>query len=477
MQNFYQWDLDQIILRKTIKDENELRTYKGGKSMRMYDLIEKKKKGQELSKAEIEEMIVQYVKGTIPDYQMAAWLMAVYFQGMTDEELGTLTLAMAHSGEMVDLSAIEGVKVDKHSTGGVGDKTTLAIAPIVAACGEKVAKMSGRGLGHTGGTIDKLESIPGFQTEVAIEEFFQTVNQIGLSIIGQSGDLAPADKKLYALRDVTATVDSIPLIAASVMSKKIAAGSDKILLDVTCGSGAFMKNKEDAVTLAQKMVAIGERAGRPTIALITNMDTPLGEQIGNSMEVAEVVELLKGNGKADLLEVCLALASNMLYLAKNGDTETISLEECKKMAEQAITDGTAFEKLIAMVQAQHGDTSVIEDTSKFAKADYYYDVVALHSGYITHIDTAKCGVASMVLGAGRETKESEIDFAAGIKMAKKTGDKVEVGDTLVTLYSNQYDGIRDAEKIIKEAYEIGEQASTEEKLIIARVTKDGVTWY
>lgn len=443
----------------------------------MYDLIEKKKKGQTLTNEEITEMINLYVNEEIPDYQMAAWLMAVYFKGMTDEELGYLTTAMARSGQIVDLSAIEGVKVDKHSTGGVGDKTTLAIAPIVAACGEKVAKMSGRGLGHTGGTIDKLESIPGFQTEMPIDEFFQSVNENGLSVIGQSGDLAPADKKLYALRDVTATVDSIPLIAASVMSKKIAAGSDKILLDVTCGSGAFMKNKEDAVLLAQKMVAIGEQAGRPTIALITNMDTPLGETIGNAMEVAEVVELLKGHGKEDLLEVCIALASNMLYLAKNKEKENISLEECQVMAKNAIENGTALEKLKIMVEAQHGDISVIEDVSKFKQADYYYEVVAGESGTIIATDTQQIGIASMLLGAGREKKESEIDFSAGIKMVKKLGDQVQVGDTIAILYSNQLDGICQAEKLIKDAYKIGKQKITEEKLIIARVTKDGVTWY
>lgn len=443
----------------------------------MYDLIEKKKKGQTLTNEEITEMINLYVNEEIPDYQMAAWLMAVYFKGMTDEELGYLTTAMARSGQIVDLSAIEGVKVDKHSTGGVGDKTTLAIAPIVAACGEKVAKMSGRGLGHTGGTIDKLESIPGFQTEMPIDEFFQSVNENGLSVIGQSGDLAPADKKLYALRDVTATVDSIPLIAASVMSKKIAAGSDKILLDVTCGSGAFMKNKEDAVLLAQKMVAIGEQAGRPTIALITNMDTPLGETIGNAMEVAEVVELLKGHGKEDLVEVCIALASNMLYLAKNKEKENISLEECQVMAKNAIENGTALEKLKIMVKAQHGDISVIEDVSKFKQADYYYEVVAGESGTIIATDTQQIGIASMLLGAGREKKESEIDFSAGIKMVKKLGDQVQVGDTIAILYSNQLDGICQAEKLIKDAYKIGKQKITEEKLIIARVTKDGVTWY
>ena len=445
--------------------------------MRMFDMIEKKKQGQAMTKGEIEEMIRLYVADEIPDYQMAAWAMAVCFRGMTDEELGALTLAMAHSGHMVDLSQIEGVKVDKHSTGGVGDKTTIAIAPIVAACGEKVAKMSGRGLGHTGGTIDKLESIPGFQTEIPTEQFFENVNTIGLSIVGQSGDLAPADKKLYALRDVTATVDSIPLIAASVMSKKLAAGSDKILLDVTCGSGAFMKNKEDAVTLAKKMVAIGEQAGRPTIALITDMDTPLGEHIGNSLEVAEIVGLLQGNGKEDLRKVCISLAANMLYLAKNNQKVTYSLEECEKMAEQAITDGSAYEKLKAMVKEQHGDVSVIEDTQKFKKADYYYEVVAQNSGYVVHTDAQQLGIASMVLGAGRETKESSIDFAAGIALKKKTGDPVEVGEVLAVLYTEKYDTIKEAEDILRAAYVIKKEKPEPEKLIMARVTKDGVEWY
>lgn len=445
--------------------------------MRMFDVIEKKKQGKEMTEEEIGQMIKLYVAGEIPDYQMSAWAMAVYFKGMTDEELGYLTLAMAHSGDMVDLSAIRGVKVDKHSTGGVGDKTTLAIAPIVAACGEKVAKMSGRGLGHTGGTIDKLESIPGFQTEIETKEFFHIVNEIGLSVVGQSANLAPADKKLYALRDVTATVDSIPLIAASVMSKKLAAGSDKILLDVTCGSGAFMKNKQDAVTLAQKMVAIGERAGKPTIALITNMDTPLGENIGNSMEVSEVIQLLHGKGTEDLNTVCLALASNMLYLAKNEEKEQVSLEECERMAQAVIEDGSALQKLIDMVEAQHGDSTVIQDPDKFNKAAYYYDVVAQHSGHVTHTDAQQIGIASMVLGAGRETKESKIDFAAGITLKKKTGDQVLVGDTIATLYTEIYDTIPKAEKILRDAYTIGDKPAKEEKLVIARVTKDGVTWY
>lgn len=293
---------------------------------------------------------------------------------------------MAHSGAMIDLSPISGVKVDKHSTGGVGDKTTIAIAPIVAACGEKVAKMSGRGLGYTGGTIDKLESIPGFRTDLDKQTFFDNVNRIGLSVIGQTEGITPADKKLYALRDVTATVDSIPLIAASVMSKKLAAGSDKILLDVTCGSGAFMKKLEDAVKLAEIMVAIGERAGRETIALITNMDVPLGETIGNAMEVAEIIELLHGKGKEDLREVCLALASNMLYLAKHESDENISLDDCRTMAEKAVFSGKAVSKLKEMIASQHGDPEVVAHTDRLPEAAYYYEMVADSSGYITHID-------------------------------------------------------------------------------------------
>lgn len=445
--------------------------------MRMFDLIEKKKRGQELTKEEIQEMISHYVQGQIPDYQMSAWLMAVYFKGMTDRELGDLTLAMAHSGDMVDLSAIQGVKVDKHSTGGVGDKTTLAIAPMVAACGEKVAKMSGRGLGHTGGTIDKLESIPGFQTEQTNQRFFSIVNDIGLSVVGQSGNLAPADKKMYALRDVTATVDSIPLIAASVMSKKLAAGSDKILLDVTCGSGAFMKTKEDAVLLAEKMVAIGEAAGKETVALITNMDTPLGEAIGNSMEVAEVAHLLQGDYQEDLWQVCIALAGNMLYLAKKDKQRDLTIADCEQMAAASVKNGSALQKLIEMVEAQGGDSSVIRQPEKFTKAAYYYEVVAQNSGFITHTDAQQLGIASMVLGAGRETKESTIDFAAGIRLKKKKGDPVEVGDVLAVLYTDAYDAIRDAEQILREAYTIEKTSQPKDALIFARVSKEGTRWY
>ena len=311
--------------------------------MRMYDLIMKKRNGEALNHQEIQYLVEEYVAGNIPDYQMSAFLMAVYFQGMTEEETLAMTLAVAHSGDMVDLSGIEGTKVDKHSTGGVGDKTTLIIAPIVAACGAKVAKMSGRGLGHTGGTVDKLESIPGLRTTLTREEFFEVVNKTGVSVIGQSGNLAPADKKLYALRDVTATVDSIPLIAVSIMSKKLAAGNDCILLDVKTGSGAFMKTLEDSVALAKEMVSIGENAGKRTVALITNMDIPLGHNIGNSLEVIEAVETLKGNGPQDLTVVCMHLASNMLYLAGKG-----TLDECKSMVKEVIANGKALEHLAAI---------------------------------------------------------------------------------------------------------------------------------
>ena len=438
--------------------------------MRMYDLIEKKKCGQELSSEEIQWMIDEYVKGSIPDYQMSAFLMSVYFKGMTDEELTVLTLAMAHSGDMVDLSAIEGIKADKHSTGGVGDKTTMIVAPIVAACGVKIAKMSGRGLGHTGGTIDKLESIPGFRVAIDTDEFFEIVNKVGISVVGQSGNLAPADKKLYALRDVTATVDSIPLIAASIMSKKLAAGSDCILLDVKTGSGAFMKSLEDSITLAEKMVSIGTKAGRKIAALITNMDIPLGNAIGNSLEVIEAVEVLNGKGPEDLAKVSFELAANMLYLAEKG-----TLEECRDKVKEAVASGAALSKLKDMVLAQGGDVSVIEDTNNFKKAEYYYDVVAPHSGIITHINTEEVGVASVALGAGRETRESSIDYQAGIVLRKKTGEQVQVGDVLATLYSSSFEMIQAGEKLFLESYTIDPDGKQEvEPLIYARVTEQGV---
>ncbi len=440
--------------------------------MRMYDLITKKKHNGALTDEEIQFMIDGYVKGEIPDYQMSSMLMAIWFNGMNDHEITELTKVMAKSGDMIDLSAIEGKKVDKHSTGGVGDKTTLIVAPIVAACGGKVAKMSGRGLGHTGGTVDKLESIPGYQTSLTREQFFDTVNKCGVSVIGQSGNLAPADKKLYALRDVTATVDCIPLIASSIMSKKLAAGSDCILLDVKTGSGAFMKTLDDSIKLAQTMVNIGEGAGRRTVALITDMDTPLGYGIGNSIEVMESMDVLKGHGPADLREVSLQLASNMLYLVGKGTPE-----ECRKMAEKSIEDGSAFEAFCKMVKAQGGDDSVLRDYKKFAQAPFKAEVKADRDGFITKMNAEEIGETSVVLGAGRETKESDIDFSAGLILHKKYGDAVKKGDNLVTLYTSKESALADAEKMYREAIEIGDTQPEKEPLVYARVEKDKVEKY
>lgn len=440
--------------------------------MRMYDLIMKKKHGEVLTEQEIQFMIDGYVKGEIPDYQMSAMLMAIWFKGMNDLEITELTKTMAKSGDMIDLSAISGKKVDKHSTGGVGDKTTLIVAPIVAACGGKVAKMSGRGLGHTGGTVDKLEAIPGYRTVLDRQEFFDTVNKCGVSVIGQSGNLAPADKKLYALRDVTATVDSIPLIASSIMSKKLAAGSDCILLDVKTGSGAFMKTLDDSIKLAQTMVAIGEGAGRRTVALITDMDTPLGFGIGNSIEVMESMDVLKGHGPADLAEVSLQLAANMLYLVGKGTPE-----ECRTMAEKAIADGSAFETFCTMVKAQGGDDAVLRDYEKFVKAPYKADILAERDGYIVQMNAEEVGVTSVVLGAGRETKESDIDFSAGLILHKKYGDAVKKGDSLVTLYTSKEESLKEAERMYREAVIIGDNQPAKEPLVYARVEKDKVEKY
>ena len=437
--------------------------------MRMYDLITAKKNGREHTREELEFIVNGFVDGSVPDYQMSAWMMAVCLKGMTDQETAILTDVMAHSGDMVDLSPIQGVKVDKHSTGGVGDKTTLVITPIVAACGVKIAKMSGRGLGHTGGTVDKMESVPGTRTALDQEEFFAQVNKIGISVIGQSGHLAVADKKMYALRDVTATVDCIPLIASSIMSKKLAAGSDAILLDVTCGNGAFMKTVDQAIELAQKMVAIGTHNGRNVAALITDMDTPLGHNIGNSLEVMESMEVLKGRGPADLTEVCYQLAVNMLLLAGLG-TE----EECRAMAEKAVADGSAFEKCKQMFAAQGGDISVLEDYSRFDAARYSREILAEETGYIYSHDTEKIGSASVLLGAGRLTKTDEIDFAAGITLHKKTGDYVEKGQSIATFYADDEALFDSAEKMFKSGLVIKDEKPVEAPLVYARVTKNGV---
>lgn len=435
--------------------------------MRMVDLIMKKRDGGELTDEEIHYLITEYVAGTIPDYQMSAFLMAVYYKGMTDAETLAMTLEVAHSGEMVDLSSVQGIKVDKHSTGGVGDKTTLIVAPIVAACGVKVAKMSGRGLGHTGGTLDKLEAIPDMQTTLNRQKFLDVVNETGLSVIGQSGNLAPADKKMYAIRDVTATVDSIPLIAVSIMGKKLAAGSDCILLDVKTGSGAFMKTSEEAVALAKQMVNIGASAGKKTVALITDMDTPLGNNIGNSLEVIEAVNTLKGEGPEDLTEVCINLAANMLYLAQKG-----SIKECEEQAKKAIEDGSALERLIDMVEAQGGDTSVIKDTEKFAKAPYSHSILARKSGYITLMDAENCGIASSMLGAGRETAESTIDYTAGIVMTKKVGDFVQAGAEIAVMYASDEYLFEAADEVYSSAIKYGASKLERKPLIYARVSRD-----
>ena len=440
--------------------------------MRMYDLITKKKHGEALTKEEISFTVGGYVRGEIPDYQMSALLMAIWFRGMTDEETTELTLCMARSGDMIDLSAIPGKKVDKHSTGGVGDKTTLIVTPIVAACGGKVAKMSGRGLGHTGGTVDKLESIPGYRTVLGRGEFFDVVNKCGLSIIGQSGNLATADKKLYALRDVTATVDSIPLIASSIMSKKLAAGSDCIVLDVKTGSGAFMKTLDDSIKLAQAMVAIGEGAGRHTVAFITDMDTPLGCSIGNSLEVMEAMDVLKGQGPEDLREVSLQLAEAMLYAIGKGTPE-----ECRKLAEQAVADGSAFEAFCSMVRAQGGDDSVLRDYSQFPQAPYKREVLAETDGFIMNMNAEGVGVVSVVLGAGRETKDSGIDFSAGLVLHKKKGEAVRRGESLVTLYTSREKLLDEAERMYREAVQIGGEQPEKKPLVYARVEKDTVERY
>ena len=417
--------------------------------MNVYEIIDKKKRGLELNQTEIEYLINGYVNNEIPDYQISAWLMAVYFQGMTDRELLALTNCMTKSGEIVDLSSIMGVKVDKHSTGGVGDKVTLVVAPIVAACGGKVAKMSGRGLGFTGGTIDKLEAIPGLKTALAEEDFFNMVNEIGLAVMGQSADITPAVKKLHALRDVTATVDSIPLIASSIMSKKLAAGSDKIVLDVTVGSGAFMKDKENAVQLAEKMVAIGNGAGKKTVAILTNMDVPLGKMVGNNLEVVEAIETLKGRGPEDLIAVVVEIASTMLYLAQIG-----TKEECMKKVKRVIADGSALEKLKLMVERQGGDGSYIENPDQFEKAIYQHEIIANNSGYIGKMNTEECGKAAVLLGAGREVKDDPIDMTAGIQFNKKTGDAVKQGDIVAIAYSSSKEKLQQGVQKISDIYDI-----------------------
>lgn len=419
--------------------------------MRMVDLIEKKRDGQALSKTEIDWIISEYTNDNIPDYQMSAFLMAIYFEDMTDEEITHLTVAMAQSGEVMDLTSITGIKVDKHSTGGVGDTTTLILAPLVASVGVPVAKMSGRGLGYTGGTIDKLEAIPGFKIELDEKEFVRLVNESKLAIVGQSGDLAPADKKLYALRDVTATVNSIPLIASSIMSKKIAAGADAIVLDVTTGDGAFMKNLEDARRLAHTMVRIGSLANRQTMAVISDMSQPLGEAIGNSLEVVEAIETLRGEGPADLTEMCFVLGSQMVVLAKKAET----LEEARELLTEALTSGRALEKFKEMIRNQGGDAAIVDRPESLLTARYEIALPAKQTGVITKMAANELGVAAMMLGAGRKTKEEDIDFAVGLKLHKKVGEAVAQGDVLLTIFSNTED-VQEVIALIEKSITIGE---------------------
>ena len=420
--------------------------------MRMVDLIVKKQQGKELTKEEINFIISGFTNGTIPDYQMSAFAMAVYFQDMTDNERMEMTMAMAESGDQIDLSAIEGIKVDKHSTGGVGDTTTLVLAPLVASAGVPVAKMSGRGLGHTGGTIDKLESVPGFHVEISEEKFMELVNKNKVAVVGQSGDLTPADKKIYALRDVTGTVNSLPLIASSIMSKKIASGADAIVLDVKVGAGAFMKTPEDAEKLARAMVSIGNLAGRKTMAIISDMSQPLGRAVGNTLEVEEAIETLKGNGPKDLEELCLVLGAQMVYLGGGAE----SLEDAKALLKEKLTNGEALEQFKIFLEAQDGNPNVVEDYSLMPQASITKDVKATESGYITEINADDIGVAAMKLGAGRETQESVIDLAAGLMLHKKVDDYVEKGDVIVTLYAN-FEDTAEAEKMIQQAYHYGKE--------------------
>lgn len=434
--------------------------------MRMIDLIEKKKKNIELSQEEIDYMIHGYVNKEIPDYQISAFLMAVYFNHMTNHEIYYLTNAMLHSGEVIDLSRVAGIKVDKHSTGGVGDKTSLVVGPLASAFGVKIAKMSGRGLGHTGGTLDKLESIPGFKIEITSDAFLNQVNQIGIAIIGQSQEVVPADKLLYALRDVTATVDSIPLIASSIMSKKLASGADYIVLDVKVGSGAFMKNVDEATLLAKTMVELGRIAKKPTIATLTDMEQPLGCAVGNAIEVIEAIETLKGQGPKDFTELCIKLTAEILQVAKIEEDET----KAEQMVSDAIHDGRGLRKLAEMVQWQGGDREVITNYNLLPMASEIIDLTfeGEETSYVSHIDALKIGEAAMLLGAGRATKEDSIDPAVGIYLHKKVGDSLLPNDILATIYTNGK-GTEEAIQLLLDAYEMSDKQVEHQNIIIKTI--------
>lgn len=428
--------------------------------MRMYDIIEKKKMGESLTDDEIHFVIDGYVKGTIPDYQVSPLLMAIYFSGMDDRETAALTKAMMNSGDVVDLSEFGDATVDKHSTGGVGDKTSLVVAPIMASLGCKMAKMSGRGLGHTGGTVDKLESIPGFKTSLSPDEFFDQVRNTGLAIIGSTANLAPADKKLYALRDVTATVNSVPLIASSIMSKKLAAGAHNIVLDVKIGSGAFMKTEEDGRTLARKMVDIGKSFGRNIAAVVTNMDRPLGFAVGNSLEVLEAVSVLKNESRGDLRDICVALASNLLSLCYGW-----SEEESEARANEAIESGATLEKFKEWITAQGGDASFVDDPSLLGKAEYTFEFKAERDGYISHMNAETIGKTASVLGAGREKKTDDIDHTAGIILKRKTGDYVKKGETIALFYTSKEESEKAAAEMFSSAVDFSDESPVEKPLV------------
>jgi len=436
--------------------------------MRAYDVIEAKRGGRDLTYDEISFFITEYCDGAIPDYQASALLMAIYLKGLNERETIDLTQIMANSGKQIDLSGIKGIKVDKHSTGGVGDKTTMIVGPIVASCGIAVPKMAGRGLGHTGGTIDKLDSIPGFKTNLSEEEFIDNIESIGIAISEQTGDLVPADKKLYQLRDATATVDNISLIASSIMSKKIAAGADRILLDVTTGSGAFMKTIDKAIELAALMVKIGEKAGKRTSAIITDMDTPLGTAIGNSLEVIEAIETLKGNGSAELRDICIEIAARMLELAEKGD-----ISKCRSLALEALKNGKALEKFSQMVEQQGGNKEIVNDYNLFGSAKYQRDIISENEGYISSINTESIGLCSMYLGAGRETKESKIDYTAGLVLKVKKGSKVKKGDVLARLFTNKEETLERAESVFKSAINYTDEPVAATPLILALVDAGG----
>ena len=421
--------------------------------MRMYDLIMKKRNGESLTTDEITFMIDGYTAGRIPDYQMSAMMMAIYFRKMTEEETLALTLAMQKSGQVLDLSGIQGIKVDKHSTGGVGDKTSLALTPMVSACGVKIAKMSGRGLGHTGGTIDKLESFPGFTTGISIEQFEKNVNEAGIAIMGQTAELAPADKKLYALRDVTATVDNISLIASSIMSKKLACGADAIVLDVKTGSGAFMKQLADSQALAREMVTIGRGAGKKTYAVISDMDQPLGRAVGNSLEVREAIDTLRGHGPEDFTALCMELGSLMLVAGEKAENQ----QQAREMLREAISSGRALDKLAQFVSLQGGDSSYVYEPEKFLQASIQEEVYADREGYIQKIECDEVGICCLILGGGRETKESTIDLSVGILLHKKVGDYVKCGESLATFHANDAEKCAQAKERFLSAYTIGKE--------------------